>query len=107
MSEILAQLEKKGGGGELKRVVIATSQNSKAERTFNVKNILPNDYSKLTKDNFALVNVRIYYDTGGEAVYSFMPTSYNATTGVLTCGASYTNGGGYRFFILYDVVCYY
>ena len=105
MSEVLAQLKKKGG--KLKRVVIATTQDSRAERTFNIKNILPNDYTRLTKNNFALANVQQQYDSGGGEIYSYMPTSYDASTGVLVCGASHSYASGYRFYIKYDVVCYY
>ena len=39
--------------------------------------------------------------------YGTMPTSYNASTGVLTCNASYDTSSGDIFWIDYTVVAVY
>ncbi len=61
--------------------------------TFNVKNIRPDDYNKLTIDNFVQTQVsfRVHYGdvtvTSGAITYS-----YDASSGVLTLKTAMSNG---------------
>lgn len=99
-----------GGGGTLKRVNIGSS-NSHAARTFNVASVLPNVYKNLTINNFAVsvTSCTYYTQSGGTSYNNTIPSSYNASTGVLTCNkcdavSNPYQGGAY---CNYTVVCFY
>ncbi len=92
-----------GSGGTLKRVSIG-SGDSVQQYTFNVKSKLPDVYSKLTVNNFALWVGMMYGGSG----YAFSRTdpmikSYNASTGILTVAAECVADSH----IGYTVLCYY
>lgn len=78
-------------------------------RTFNVKSILPNDYNKLTLSNFFLSNARMRLSatSGSGLVSNNILASYNASTGILSCNASYAKEDVDILWIEYTVVAVY
>lgn len=96
-------------GGTMHTVTVATGVTSLSDRTFNIANLLPNDYMHLNLNNFFLTNVSESYTRNATKVetYNKMPTSYDPSTGILTCKNSQNWEGTANFYITYDVVCVY
>lgn len=110
MSEKLASLKKVGGGGYNTLIIDNNGGDfdSLSARTFDMKVYLPNDYQKLTLDNFSLVDVsqESRYGTGSTGMYSSLLASYDASAGLLTTNILYTYISeymNYGLFVTYKI----
>ena len=86
------------------------SNNSLANRTFNVANILPNIYTKLTKDNFGIDTYmfKASASTADALSYRIIGSgNYNASTGVLTCYQCHPKATGSPHVCQYTVYCWH
>ncbi len=96
--------EKSGGTSKLKPTDFASEIENLSTTpillgtatSFNVKNVLPNSYSKLTVDNFFIQTIQnnmsgahtenyVYQDRSNGSYGVEIQKSYNASTGILTC----------------------
>ena len=95
-------------GGNVNPVTIGTKSSLSAQ-TIDVSQILPNDYQKLTIDNFYIKNAKIAAtsSSGSATAITDIISSYNPSTGTLNCNASYWTNGGYRFYINYTISAVY
>ena len=96
------------GSGEK---IVVGSNNSFDKHTFDIKALLPNDYTKLTSNDFYFTNLSITTVKGFSSSNTTTPltVSYNATSGVLTVSmaSSYVviNAVSYAAIISYTVNC--
>ena len=93
----------------MRTVTVATGITSTSDRTFNIANLLPNDYMHLILNNFFLTNVKLAYTRNLTKVekYNNILSSYDPSTGILTCKNSQSWEDSANFYIIYDVVCVY
>ena len=87
--------------------ITISSTNSLSSRSFNVKSILPNNYSNLTIDNFGITNVIAQWQSGKAHQQNYIFNSYDASTGTLYCNASCSYGGDFTIYFDYTVICFY
>ena len=96
--------------GEVETIVIG-SNTSFSQQTFDVKSLLPNDYTRLTSDDFYFTNLSITTVKGFSSSNTTTPltVSYDASTGILTVSmaSSYVviNAVSYAAIIQYTVNC--
>ena len=107
MAEKLCTL-RKYGGGRLRRVVIGSS-NSAAARTFDVKAILPNVYSQLTIDNFAVLAGSCFSNYNNTANTADLFNSYDSQTGILSTNlvSNYSTTANNSQSYYFTVLCFY
>ena len=97
--------------GKLNIVTIGSSDSS-AARTFNVASILPNDYSKLTIDNFVSKDFylkNLYAEFSGWSLQNTIINSYSSgilyTNYNIVCGEY--NYNRYRFYVGFTILAIY
>lgn len=101
----MANIMRLGGGGKGKLRIIklgsvqlwsqqgGSPTSDTRTATFNVKNVRPNDYNKLTIDNFVQTQVSFIVQYGDVTVISGNITySYDASSGELTLKTAMSNG---------------
>ena len=92
--------------GKIKRIVVTNA-------TGAVKNALPDIYSKLTVENFALGDIRAYpeRDAGGDGARegTYKISNYNAETGTVSISSSTGSQGAEVFVRTFSatIYCYY
>ena len=95
--------------GKLKRVSCG-SYSSEAARSINVKPYVPNKYKELSLSNFGAFPTGIYGNAGSSMKSGNLISSYNASTGILSCilfANSKSSVSENRIIINYIVYCYY
>lgn len=109
----MAVLPMNGGSGSsgIIETVIGTFDSYANSGNIDVSEILPNDYNKLTVDNFYLKDVAFGLNgvTGSANVQNNIISSYNPSTGILVLNAGYWSASGKSFTarITYKVVAVY
>jgi len=92
--------------GKIKRIVVTNAAGA-------VKNALPDIYSKLTVENFALGDIRAYpgRDAGGDGARegTYKISNYNAETGTVSISSSTGSQGAEVFVRSFSatIYCYY
>ena len=91
-------------------MVTVITTNSAAARTIDVKTVLPNNYSQLTLNNFAISNGYITTTrSGADAKNTNILSSYNASTGIIYCNRSSAFSGqeNWQAYFYYTIKAYY
>lgn len=104
-----------GSTGTLKSIVIdnnGSQFNSRASGTIDIKEYLPDSYSALTLDNFAVqANTLSAAHNGTQVTSGTQLLTYDSSTGILTRSIRVNRisiGGTYYYLhILYKIVVYY